>query len=104
MSRPLPRVLHDHALGLAFGALFLLALAGQAVAGHADYNAHQLAEGLPPVSTLRYLTSASFAVDVAENWQSEYLQFFLFIMVTVWLVQKGSTESKSLDEVGRESD
>jgi hypothetical protein len=98
------RTVRDHSLGLVFGLLFLLALVGQAFAGHADFNARQLTDGLPPVSLGRYLTSASFAVDVAENWQSEYLQFFLFIVLTVWLVQKGSPESKPLDAVGRESD
>ena len=46
----------------------------------------------------------SFAVDVAENWQSEYLQFLLYILLTVWLVQQGSPESKPLDKAGRESD
>jgi hypothetical protein len=35
---------------------------------------------------------SSFAVDVAENWQSEYLQLFLYIYATVWLLQKGSPE------------
>jgi hypothetical protein len=43
-------------------------------------------------------------VDVTENWQSEYLQFLLFIVLTVWWVQRGSPESKQLDERGRESD
>jgi hypothetical protein len=43
-------------------------------------------------------------VDVAENWQSEYLQFTLFILFTVWLVQRGSSESKKPGEEGRESD
>jgi hypothetical protein len=98
------RILRDNGLGLLFGVLFLLALAGQMFAGHADYNNQQVTQGLEPVSLVRYLTSASFAVDVAENWQSEYLQFFLFIFLTVWLVQKGSPESKSLDKVGRETD
>ncbi|RZU53670.1 hypothetical protein EV385_5603 [Krasilnikovia cinnamomea] len=98
------RRLRDHSLGSVFGLLFLLALVGQAFAGHADFNAQQLTNGLPPVSLGRYLTSASFAVDVAENWQSEYLQFFLFIILTVWLVQKGSPESKPLDKAGLESD
>ncbi len=50
------------------------------------------------------MTSSPFAVDVAENWQSEYLQFLLFVLLTVWLVQKGSPESKPLDKIGRESD
>ena len=98
------RFVRENSLGLVFGLLFLFALAGQAVAGHATFNDQQLADGLPPLSMGRYLTSADFAVDVAENWQSEYLQFFLFIVLTVWLVQKGSPESKKPDEVGRESD
>jgi hypothetical protein len=98
------RFLRENSLSLVFGALFLLVLIGQAFAGHADYNQRQLAEGLQPISIGRYVSSASFAVDVAENWQSEYLQFFLFIFLTVWLVQKGSPESKQLDQVGRESE
>ncbi|WP_250036725.1 DUF6766 family protein [Paractinoplanes maris] len=97
------RFLRDNSLGLVFGLLFLIVLAGQAFAGHADYNQRLLTEGLEPVSLGRYVTSASFGVDVAENWQSEFLQFFLFIFLTVWLVQKGSPESKSLDKVGRET-
>ncbi len=98
------RFLRDNGLGLVFGSLFLIVLVGQAFAGHADYNQQQLTEGLEPVSLGRYVASASFAVDVVENWQSEYLQFFLFIYLTVWLVQKGSPESGSLDDVGRESE
>ena len=39
-----------------------------------------------------------------ENWQSEYLQFVVFVMASVWLVQKGSTESKKVDQAGAESD
>ena len=54
--------------------------------------------GLPQISLWPYLVSAEFAVDVAENWQSEYLQFFLYIVLTVWLVQRGSPESKALDQ------
>jgi hypothetical protein len=96
--------LKENSLGLVFGLLFLLVLVGQSVAGLADFNERQLTSGLEPISYLRYITSASFGVDVAENWQSEYLQFFLYIMLTVWLVQRGSPESKPLDKAGRESD
>lgn len=98
------RVLRDNGLGLVFGVLFLLALAGQGLAGHAQYNDQQVAEGSDPVGLGHYLLSSSFAVDVVENWQSEYLQFFLYILATVWLVQRGSPESKELDEPGTESD
>jgi fluoride ion exporter CrcB/FEX len=73
---------------------FLLSLVGQAWSGLADFNDKQLAHGVDPVSLGGYLTSSSFAVDVAENWQSEYLQFFLYVFATVWLVQRGSPESK----------
>ena len=98
------RFLRENSLGLVFGLLFVIVLIGQAIAGHADFNQRQLTEGLDPVSFWRYVSSASFGVDVAENWQSEYLQFFLYIYLTVWLVQKGSPESKELDKPGRESD
>ncbi|MFG6198666.1 DUF6766 family protein [Nonomuraea sp. JJY05] len=98
------RWLKENSLALAFLILFVLAIAGQAVAGMLDYNDQELAQGGEPVSILQYVTSSTFAVDVAENWQSEYLQFFLFIVLTVWLVQKGSPESKQADEAGLESD
>jgi hypothetical protein len=93
-----------NALSLAFGALFLVTLGGQALAGRADFNAQQIANGLEPVSLLDYVTSSSFGVDVMENWQSEYLQFFLYISATVWLVQRGSAESKEPGAEGTESD
>jgi uncharacterized protein DUF6766 len=98
------RFLKENAIGLVFGTLFLIVLVGQAIAGLADFNQQQLVEGLPTITMGRYLTSASFGTDVAENWQSEYLQFFLYIYLTVWLLQKGSPESKSLDQAGLESD
>src|SRR6476469_522289 len=96
--------LRDNALSLAFGAVFLATLVGQALSGVADFNAQQVADGLEPVSLGEYVTSSSFAVDVMENWQSEYLQFFLYIFGTVWLVQRGSSESKKPGEEGTESD
>src|SRR4051812_38809612 len=96
--------LRNNALSLAFGALFLVTLVGQAISGVADFNAQQIADGLPQVGFLDYVTSSSFAVDVMENWQSEYLQFLLYIFATVWLVQKGSSESKYPGEEGTESD
>jgi hypothetical protein len=94
----------DNALGLFFGAIFLLALAGQAFAGWTAFNDEQVAESLGRISLPDYLTSATFAADVAENWQSEYLQFLLYIVATVWFLQRGSPESKELDKAGLESD
>jgi hypothetical protein len=98
------RFLRSNGLSVAFGLLFLATLVGQAIAGHADYNHRQLLEGGPMISFPAFLATSDFAVDVAENWQSEYLQFFLYVIATVWLVQHGSPESKRADEIGRESD
>jgi len=96
--------LRNYGLSIVFGLLLLAALTGQAFTGMAGVNERALDTGLPEVSIGAYLTSSEFAVDVAENWQSEYLQFFLYILLTVWLLQRGSPESKALDRAGRESD
>jgi hypothetical protein len=98
------RILRDNSLSLFFLLLFLAALVAQAFVGHVDFNNQQVAHHDPPISLGRYVTSSAFLVDVMENWQSEYLQFTLFILATVWLVQRGSTESKPVDQVGTESD
>jgi hypothetical protein len=98
------RFVRENALTLAFALLFLGALVGQAVSGVSQYNNQAIVDGADPVSFWQYLTTSDFAVDVAENWQSEYLQFLLYIFLTVWLAQVGSPESKTLDQLGRESD
>ncbi|MGV9881102.1 DUF6766 family protein [Streptomyces sp. NPDC003006] len=98
------RSVRHNGLGLFFMTTFLLALVGQAVAGHADFSNQLVSDGMAPVGLGAYVTSSDFAVDVTENWQSEYLQFFLYIFATVWLVQRGSPESKELDKDGTESD
>jgi hypothetical protein len=104
MTAPRYGFLRANALSLSFGGLFLVTLVGQAIAGTADFNARQVTNGLPTVSFLDYVTSSSFGVDVMENWQSEYLQFFLYVFATVWLVQRGSSESKEPGQEGTESD
>ena len=98
------KALRNNGLSLFFGLIFLLALLGQALTGHALFNEEQVASGLEEISFGQYLVSSNFAVDVSENWQSEYLQFLLYIFATIWLVQKGSPESKELNEPGPESD
>jgi len=98
------RFLRDNSLSIVFLVIFLASLAGQAIAGHGQFNHDQLLHHGDPISLGRYLTTSQFAADVAENWQSEYLQFTLYIIGTVWLLQRGSPESKPLDKGGRESE
>jgi hypothetical protein len=98
------RFLKHNGLSLAFLGMFLAALVFQAIAGLAEFNDEQDMHGDPHVSLWRYLTSSAFGAAVMENWQSEYLQFTLFALLTVWLLQRGSPESKELGREGRESD
>jgi hypothetical protein len=100
----LPRFVRTSSLSIVFGVLFLASLVGQGLAGWKQTNAEQAAEGYGQYGLWQYLTSAGFAVDVVENWQSEYLQFLVFIVLTVWLLQRGSPESKELQKPGTESD
>jgi hypothetical protein len=96
--------LRHNGLALFFGAIFLAALVGQALVGHADFNHSQAAHNGDPISLWRYVWSSQFGTDVLENWQSEYLQFTLYILTTIWLLQRGSPESKPLDQAGLQSD
>ena len=96
--------LRRHGLSIAFGVIFVAALIGQSFAGLQVFNEEQLAHGGDPVTYGAFVTSSAFVVDVAENWQSEYLQFFLFIFATIWLVQAGSPESKKPGDEGLGTD
>ena len=94
----------DNGLSIFFLALFLLAVGFQTLAGWHEFNNDQLRHGSEQISFGRFLFSSELGQAVLENWQSEYLQFTLYILVTVWLVQRGSPESKELDKAGGESD
>lgn len=94
----------DTGLSLAFLAIFVLSLIGQSFVGHTYTNEELARHGQPPTSYLEFITSSDFLVDVAENWQSEFLQFFLFILATIWFIQRGSPESKKPGDEGIGSD
>jgi hypothetical protein len=96
--------IRENSLSLFFLTIFLAALGGQAIAGHEVYNQDQLEHGEGAASLWSYVTSSNFGRAVMENWQSEYLQFILFMLATVWLIQRGSPESKEPGEEGLESD
>jgi hypothetical protein len=98
------RSLRHHGISLFFGALLLAALIGQSFAGLHQFNADAVVHQSQTYSWFRYVTSSEFGGDVLENWQSEFLQFFLYIMATVWLLQRGSSESKSEGDAGLMSD
>ena len=96
--------IRDNSLSLFFLILFLVTLLGQSIAGHFEYNDELQSHGDSPISWGRYVVSSHFGAAVMENWQSEFLQFSFFIAATIWLVQRGSNESKRPEDIGLESD
>jgi hypothetical protein len=94
----------ENSLSLFFLGLFLISVVGQSVAGMYEFNDHQMQHGESTVSYGRYVVSSDFGADMLENWQSEWLQFWVFALATVWLIQKGSNESKKPEDAGLETD
>lgn len=89
------RFIRDNGLSAVWLALFLVTLIlGQAVAGRLEYNSELKEHGQSEVGYVEYLASPHFFEATMENWESEFLQMFLFIVLTAFLYQKGSAESK----------
>ncbi|HYF68785.1 MAG TPA: DUF6766 family protein [Ohtaekwangia sp.] len=86
---------------------FLVSLTGQVITGLNEYNEERIEFKQPLVDLGQYLQSGHFYQTTFENWESEFLQMGMYVLLTVWLRQKGSSESKKLDEkeeVDREPD
>jgi len=77
-----------------FALFFLITLVGQAVTGLKEHNKEMEEEGGPALNMSQYLTSGHFLQSTFENWESEFLQMALFVILTIFLYQKGSAESK----------
>jgi hypothetical protein len=99
--------IRNNSLSIVFLILFLLSLVGQVVTGLKEHNQEMQEEGGQPVSMAAYLTSGHFFQSTFENWESEFLQMAMFVVLSMMLYQKGSSESKDPDkeeEVDREPD
>lgn len=94
----------NNSLSIVFFTLFLLAMIGQFFAGMHEYNKKREEEGQSKVPASVYFTSGHFIQATFENWESEFLQMALFVVLTISLRQKGSSESKKFEpeEVDRE--
>ena len=92
------RFLRNNGLALVAFFLFFGTFAlGQTLTGQHEYNEDQRAHGEEAVGVGEYLTTGHFLEATFENWESEFLQMSFYVLVTVWLRQKGSPESKSLE-------
>ena len=99
------RWLRDNGLSITLLALFLLFMAGQVLTGQREYNEQQVDHGEPPVTLREYLRTGNFMEATAENWESEFLQMAAYVLLTTFLFQRGSSESKKLsgsNEVDRD--
>ncbi len=94
------RFLRENSLSLALFFCFFASLIGQSVAGWRTFSADEQTHGAPPIRYGEYLTSGHFVEAVFENWESEFLQMAAFVLMTIALRQKGSSESKPLEEAG----
>jgi hypothetical protein len=90
--------LRNNGLSLALMALFLVTLVGQAWAGLMDFNSEQREHALATIGMGQYLLSGHFWQAVGENWESEFLQMAMFVVLTIFLFQKGSPESNDPDD------
>jgi hypothetical protein len=92
------KTFRNNGLSIVFFALFLLSLIGQAVTGHKQHNEEMKEKGGQQVEFVQYLTTGHFLQSTFENWESEFLQMALFLILSMFLYQKGSAESKDPDK------
>ncbi len=101
------KFLRNNSLSITFFILFIGSMAAQVIFGLKEYNKELVEEGAATVTLHQYFTSGHFVESTFENWESEFLQMALFVLFTIFLKEKGSSESKSFDkdeEVDREPD
>jgi hypothetical protein len=92
------KFLRNNSLSIVFLGFFVLSLIAQAVTGIKVYNREQAEEGGQQVTMIQYLTTGDFIEATFENWESEFLQMALFVWLSMFLYQKGSSESKDPDK------
>jgi hypothetical protein len=90
--------MRDHGLLLANLLLFVVFLVGMTATGYRVHNNEQVEHGQPVESVGSYLTSGDFFEATFENWESEFLQMGMYVVLTAYLFQRGSSESKPMDE------
>jgi hypothetical protein len=101
------RFFKNNGLSVVFLLMFLISICGQAFTGLKEYNSELKEKGAQPVNMANYFSSGHFLQATFENWESEFLQMALFVVLTIHLYQKGSSESKDpekKEEVDRKPD
>ena len=90
--------LYRNGLSLAFFILMMLSFSGQIYTGWKEHNDFLKDYNVSAIALKQYLTSGHFLQATFENWESEFFQMGLFVVLTIFLRQQGSSESKSCEE------
>ena len=91
------KILKDNGLTIVMFALFLLFWGGQSISGWLHHNEEQEEHGQAQISWSAYVTSGDFLEATGENWESEFFQMGAFVVLSAFLFQRGSAESKDPD-------
>jgi hypothetical protein len=90
-------VLYKNSLSIAFALLFLLSFTFHFTGSFMDYNEMQALEGKPLETAWQYMGNSHFWFESFQNWQSEFLAVASIVVLSIWLRQQGSPESKPVD-------
>jgi hypothetical protein len=91
-------VFHKNGLSIVLFGLFIIFEVGLSIVGQQQYNQDRLHHGQLPIGYFEYIASGNFIGATMENWESEFLQMFAYVLLTAFLYQQGSAESRKLDE------
>ena len=100
----MPKPLRDNSLSLVLLGIFLVSLVGQALTGWSAENKSLEEHALPMISLGQYIVRGRFLSALFENWESEFLQMWAFVMLTAYLYQRGSPESRDPDSAEEPQD
>jgi hypothetical protein len=95
--------LYSNSLSLAFMLLFAISFVAHAIGGTKAYNEEELAHGGHAVSVIEYVSGSQFWFESFQNWQSEFLAIGMMVVLSIFLRQRGSPESKPVDAPHRET-
>src|SRR6476619_5859964 len=97
-QKTIRRFWRDNGLSVVLVIFFLLFFGGQTFSGWFHYNEELQEHQQASIGLLEYLHSGAFGEAVFENWESEFLQMGLYVLLTAFLFQRGSSESKDPDK------
>lgn len=98
----MPKIIKDNSLTIILMLMFLASLVGQWLSGWAVENEDIKRHGGGTLSSIAYLSDPAFVSSVFENWESEFLQMSMYVVLTSFLFQRGSSESNDPDKPPRD--